>query len=605
MSRSFSKDKVSISLPSLRADAFSVSLAENIGEVRKNGFTFAPEAGSVRLRQFVNKNISNEELFQAIETAYRQGWNLIKLYFMIGLPSETDADIRETVDLIRQVGRIGKRFKGPRKVNASIGTFVPKAFTPFQWDRFEDLKVTTQRLNYLKSAVRFPFARLKWHDPTECFVEGVLSRGDRKVGRALVRAYQLGCRFDGWNETFNYQLWMRAFEESGVDPHFYNRDFSLNEILPWDFIDIGVSKRFLLTERERSYRKIQTYDCKWGDCRGCGIPGNYEDIKLAGIPVEEEKRVDVNLPQPDALVSRSPEVAPSASASSHNGQTPQPLVKITLPASVPPSVPEEGDGPARVAALAPVEEKMPSRSYLIHYCKEGPARLLSHLNVMKLLERALIRCEVRLRFTEGFNPRPKFTASPAIPLGMSSRSEYLQFEAFGDLPTSLPAQLNECLIEELEIKKVEVVEPGSGKKMTKPLQATYRAWLPGEIPTTAQSEVTDLQGRVYDLINHLADHDRGNAFYCSSAEHARISDLVVTRENPLELSFTLSINPDTGSLMRAKDFLGQVLGCSQPLVSQFRITKESLSFHRSVGTRKPLSPSVSERELLNSGPFPH
>ncbi|MFN8008341.1 MAG: TIGR03960 family B12-binding radical SAM protein [Terriglobia bacterium] len=284
MARQFSKDKVSISLPSLRADMFSVSLAENVGEVRKNGFTFAPEAGSVRMRKFINKNISNEELFQAIETAYRQGWTLIKLYFMIGLPTETDADIRELVDLIRQVGKIGKQFKGQKNVNASIGIFVPKSFTPFQWDGYESLSVITERLNYLKSAVRFPFARLKWHDPKEGFIEGVLSRGDRQVGRALLKAYTLGCHFDGWDEMFRFDLWMKAFEEAQIDPHFYNRTIGLQEVLPWDFIDIGVSKKFLLKERERSYRELQTYDCKWGDCRGCGIPGNYADIKLAEDP---------------------------------------------------------------------------------------------------------------------------------------------------------------------------------------------------------------------------------------------------------------------------------------------------------------------------------
>lgn len=582
MARSFSRDKVSISLPSLRADAFSVSLAENVGEVRKNGFTFAPEAGSVRLRQFVNKNISNEELFQAIETAYRQGWNLIKLYFMIGLPSETDADIRETVDLIRQIGGIGKRFKGPRKVNASIGTFVPKTFTPFQWDRFEDLKVTNQRLDYLKSAVRFPFARLKWHDPAECFIEGVLSRGDRKVGKALLQAYRLGCRFDGWDETFNFQLWMKAFEESGVDPHFYNRDIPLNEVLPWDFIDIGVSKRFLLTERERSYRKIQTYDCKWGDCRGCGIPGNYQDIKLAGIPVEEEKPVDVHRPRADGVDSpganpSGPPPVPSQDAPRAQG----PLIRITLPPAVKPPKTAGEDPPPAVAGPAPSRERLSPRSYLVHYRKEGPARLLSHLNVLKLLERALIRCGLRLKFTEGFNPRPKFTASPAIPLGMSSRSEYLRFEAFGELPESLAARLNDCLIEGLQVYTVKEVEAGKKTKMTQPLQVGYRAWLSGGAASVDPGEVADLAGRVHDLINHLADRDRGNAFYCNSREHERIADLRVIDEEPLALSFTLSLDPETGSMMRAKDFLAEVLGCSAPLVSRFRISKESLSFEPS------------------------
>ena len=592
MSRTLSRDKVSISLPSLRADAFSVSLAENVGEVRKNGFTFAPEAGSIRLRQFVNKNISNEELFQAIETAYRQGWNLIKLYFMIGLPSETEADIRETVDLIRQIGGIGKRFKGPRKVNASIGTFVPKAFTPFQWDRFEDLKVTTQRLDYLKAKVRFPFARLKWHDPAECFIEGVLSRGDRRVGKALIQAYRLGCRFDGWDETFNYQLWMKAFEQSGVDPYFYNRDFALNEVLPWDFIDIGVSKRFLLTERERSYRKIQTYDCKWGDCRGCGIPGNYEDIKLAGIPAEEEQPVDVHWPRSDGTGRPGGNPASSNPISDQDVQAQGPLVQISLPADSKAPENRETDQPSTVAALAPSAEKLPSRSYLVHYRKEGPARLLSHLNVLKLLERALIRSDVRLKFTEGFNPRPKFTASPAIPLGMSSRSEYLRFEAFGELSESLAAQLNDCLVEGLEVQTVEAVEEGKKIRMTQPLQVSYRAWLPDEATSLAPAEVAELTGRVYDLISHLADHDRGNAFYCNAPEHERIADLRVICEEPLELSFTLSLNPETGSMMRAKSLLGEVLGCPETLLSRFRFSKESLSFESSAGTAKLASPAA-------------
>ena len=211
---------------------------------------------------------------------------------------------------------------------------------------------------------------------------------------------------------------MRAFEESGVDPHFYNRDFALNEILPWDFIDIGVSKRFLLTERERSYRKIQTYDCKWGDCRGCGIPGNYEDIKLASISRGRGEASGCPL-APRRMRPTAPALTPQPLNSPPIGMplAQGPLVQITLPPAVESPDSGEEDKPSGVAALAPSRENMPSRSYLIHYRKEGPARLLSHLNVLKLLERALIRCDVRLKFTEGFNPRPKFTASPAIPLG--------------------------------------------------------------------------------------------------------------------------------------------------------------------------------------------
>lgn len=584
MARAFSKDKVSISLPSLRADMFSVSLAENVGEVKKNGFTFAPEAGSVRMRKFINKNISNEELFQAIETAYRQGWNLVKLYFMIGLPTETDADIRELVDLIREVGKIGKKFKGQHKnVNASIGTFVPKSFTPFQWDRFEDLKVTMARLNYLKSAVRFPFARLKWHDPRECFIEGVLSRGDRRVGRALLKAYELGCRFDGWDEMFNFDLWMQAFAESGVDPHFYNRDIPLNEVLPWEFIDIGVSKKFLLKERERSYEQVQTYDCKWGDCRGCGIPGNYADIKLAEVPgqVVAESLVQltgVTLTLNDARSRVSADAPPAESAAdvSLSGVRPNSSsAETTAPAR------HSGEAVLPDAHLAndlPSEAAPQARPYILHYAKEGPARFLSHLNVMQLLERALVRCGFRLRFTEGFNPHPKFATSPAIPLGMSSRSEYLQFEVHGDLPENAVERMNECLIEGLAVRSIVPFESKGKWAITQPLQITYRARLEAAQMNGDEQLESELQGRVNDLINHLADHYKGNDFYCSSEDHERIVDLWVESDSPLQIGFTVSVNPDSGALLKPKDFFEQVLSCPPELAKKFSVVKESVKY---------------------------
>lgn len=615
MARAFSKDKVSISLPSLRADMFSVSLAENVGEVKKNGFTFAPEAGSIRMRKFINKNISNEELFQAIETAYRQGWNLVKLYFMIGLPTETDADIRELVDLIREVGRIGKKVKGGQKnVNASIGTFVPKSFTPFQWDRFEDLKVTTERLNYLKSAVRFPFARLKWHDPKECFIEGVLSRGDRNVGRAILKAFELGCRFDGWDEMFNFNLWMRAFEESGIDPYFYNRDIPLDQVLPWEFVDIGVSKKFLLKERQRSYEAVQTYDCKWGDCRGCGIPGNYADIKLAEVPEQVVAQSLVQLTGPvlsvgsgaqleaaaatEASVPEAPLIPPGSTTIDENAgaalrmamggldrgpeiaadngshspvpfSSEVPLAAETEEAAASSEHPRQG---------RPLEMTSEVRSYVLHYWKEGPARLLSHLNVMQLMERAMIRSGFPLRFTEGYNPRPKFSTSPAIALGMSSRSEYIQFDLRGELPGEAVERMNACLIEGLVVQSIDPFDSKSKWKVTQPLQATYRASIDKTSPDAGQ--LADLFGRINDLINHLADHYKGNDFWCSSKDHDRIVDLWIEDDNPVRFGFTVSVNPETGAMPKPRDFLEQVLACPPELAAKCSILKEAVSFQR-------------------------
>src|SRR5262245_18048914 len=578
MARAFSKDRVSISLPSLQADMFSVSLAENVGEVRKNGFTFAPEAGSVRMRKFINKNISNEELFQAIETAYRQGWNLVKLYFMIGLPTETDADTRELVDLIREVGRIGKKVKGGQKnVNASIGTFVPKSFTPFQWDRFEDLKVTTERLNYLKSAVRFPFARLKWHDPKECFIEGVLSRGDRRVGGAILKAYQLGCRFDGWDEMFNFNLWMKAFEESGVDPHFYNRDIPLNEVLPWEFIDIGVSKKFLLKERERSYERVQTYDCKWGDCRGCGILGNYEDIRLAEVP---EAMKAENLVQLSLTPLRVGDSIRLAAVKQYEVPSDIEDREVTSESTEPPRVDVEAHVIRKTSAAtasADVRVQAQPQPFVMHYWKEGPARFLSHLNVMQLMERAMIRSEFPLRFTEGFNPHPKFSTSPAIPLGMSSHSEYIQFELLAEMPQNPVARMNACLIEGLAVQSITPFETKRQPAITQPLRATYKAWIEGEEVNGEAEVLGELMGRVNDLINHLSDHYKGNDFYCSSKDHERIVDLWVESDQPPRLGFTVSVNQN-GALLKPKDFFEQVLQCPPDLAKKFLIVKEAVSF---------------------------
>jgi len=557
MARALSKDKVSISLPSLRADAFSVSLAENVGEVKKNGFTFAPEAGSIRLRKFINKNISNEDLYQAAETAYRQGWNLIKLYFMIGLPTETNADIEELVDLIRQVGKIGRRIKGGKNVNASIGTFVPKAFTPFQWDRLEDLRTINSRLDYLKGAVRFPGSRLKWHNPQEAFIEGVLSRGDRRIGEVLLRAYQLGCRFDGWSEMFKWDLWMKAFQETGIDPYFYNREIGLQEVLPWDFIDIGVSKRFLLKERERSFKQLQTYDCKWGECRGCGIPGNYADIRLASSPEPGHAETLVQLPT-EELIGHPDGCAAADHASVRENQDFMP--------------PRQEPETSEVQACQ-------FRAYVFHYWKEGPARFLSHLNVMKLMEQALLRSGIGLRFTQGFNPHPRFITSPAIPLGMASRSEYIQFEATGELPESLLSQVNGCLVEGLVVREIQPLSGGTRPtSIGRPLQASYRAVLDSSLDIKPSTDVTELVGRVNDLVDHLADHRKGNDFWCSSKEHSLISDVTLIGDEPLEITFSLSVNPDTGVLFKPREFLEQTLSCPPDLARRFLVSKTDVRF---------------------------
>lgn len=270
------KDKaVNLSLPSLRIDAFSLDLMQKIQEVRKSSLTFAPEAGSQRLRDVINKNLSEEDILKGCELAFSGGWNRVKLYFMIGLPTETEEDLLGIARLSEKI--VDKYYELPkekrsRSVNvvASSSCFVPKPFTPFQWDAQNTYQEFGEKAKLVKSAITRKQLKYQYHETKLSSLEGVLARGDRKVGRAIHRAWQLGCTFDGWSDMFDYDKWVQAFDETGVDMTFYaNRKRSFDEILPWDHISVGVSKHFLMNERIKAEQEITTPNCRQ-DCSNCG-----------------------------------------------------------------------------------------------------------------------------------------------------------------------------------------------------------------------------------------------------------------------------------------------------------------------------------------------
>jgi len=269
----YADKRVSISLPSLRVDSFSLKLAREVQQVRKTGLTFAPEAATSRLRQIINKNISDEDLLETIEGAFSLGWRTIKLYFMIGLPTEEEEDLQGISDLVREAARIGKRIhKGAARVNVTVSSFVPKAHTPFQWEAQISKEMIEEKHKYLRSHLRERNVKLNLTDSDTSILEGVFARGDRRVGKVLYRAWQLGARFDSWREHFDPDLWERAFRDTGIDPNFYTcRERGEDEILPWDMISTGVDKRYLLMERRRAKEGIMTPDCRFERCAGCGI----------------------------------------------------------------------------------------------------------------------------------------------------------------------------------------------------------------------------------------------------------------------------------------------------------------------------------------------
>lgn len=271
----FEPRHVDISLPSLRVSDQIGPLSRNLKAVRKSGLTIAPEAATERLRRVINKDISEEVLYQGVRAAFARGWRHMKLYFMIGLPTETDQDVAGIVDMCERVSAVRKEVaNSPGRVNVSIAPFVPKAHTPFQWEPMAPLQTMRDRQALLKDRVSNKRVRFKFHTPERSYLEALLARGDRRLGRAIRRAHELGEQFDAWDEYFSFSTWMQALEDAGLDAGFYVcRERSEDELLPWDHIDAGVTKKFLLAERHRAFEGRMTPDCRRDKCHGCGACG--------------------------------------------------------------------------------------------------------------------------------------------------------------------------------------------------------------------------------------------------------------------------------------------------------------------------------------------
>ena len=266
--------KINLSLPSLRADNFSRDLMLRVQKVRKSGLTFAPEAGSQRLRDAINKNVTEREILETCATAFSGGWNSVKLYFMLGLPTETDEDVAAIAELVNKIVYCWRQNATNKKrrlsINLATAFFVPKPFTPFQWERQTSPEEYLRRVHLLQSCLTARGVDYRYHESDLSRLEAVLARGDRRLSKVLLRAHELGCKLDGWDEYFRYDLWMQAFSDCGVDPEFYTtRGFGEDEILPWQTIDIGVSKEFFLRERALAYQSVTTPDCRT-KCAGCG-----------------------------------------------------------------------------------------------------------------------------------------------------------------------------------------------------------------------------------------------------------------------------------------------------------------------------------------------
>ncbi len=272
----YEKDNINVALPSLRMDSLSDELINRIQSVRKSSITFAPEAGTQRMRDIINKNISEEEITGKLKELFDLGWSSVKLYFMIGLPGEEKDDVLGIKELAYKIKdlffkRPKEEIRGNFKLTTSVSCFVPKAFTPFQWEAQNDIEEFYDKINLLKNNIKDKKITYNYHEPERSYLEGVFARGDRKLSKVLETAWKKGCKFDGWDDKFKFNEWLEAFSDTNIDPDFYTvrkRDF--DEILPWDFIDSGVKKEFLIKEKMKSKNEDVTSDCKIL-CHNCGV----------------------------------------------------------------------------------------------------------------------------------------------------------------------------------------------------------------------------------------------------------------------------------------------------------------------------------------------
>jgi radical SAM family uncharacterized protein/radical SAM-linked protein len=442
-------EQVSLSLPSLRVGSVEDALMQSMAGIRRTGATLAPEAGSQRLRDVINKGIGEEELITHVRALHRHGWRQVKLYFMIGLPTETDEDLSAITDLCRKARDAAG--PGSMQITASISPFVPKPHTPFQREAQISLAETRRRIGLLLEEVKKEKrVTLRWHVPEMSLLEGIFSRGDRRLAGVLERAYRKGAVFADWVDGFSLDPWLEAMAECGLDPEDYLRARAGEEVLPWDHLDSGIREDFFLRERERALRGELTPDCRYFACNGCGVCGAKSQADGG-----ERLRVILNRKRRDQDGHLVPQ-----SARAGEGRPAGPENPLQNPEA---ARPKEGRFRPRPAPPELAEHlRVKAAQMRFWYSRLGPAAYLSQLEMQRVFDRALRRAGLPLSFSQGFHPLPLLSFGRALPVGVASLCEWFSIylragrepeQAALDLNGTLPAGIRIVSAENLPLAK--------------------------------------------------------------------------------------------------------------------------------------------------------
>ena len=472
LNANLSQDLVSISLPSLRINAFDVELADEISKVKKTGFTFAPEAGSERLRRVISKVVDQDQIFQIVDEVCSKGWKTLKFYFMMGLPTEEYSDLDGIVEMVSEAYRIGRKHHGKKiTINVSLSPFIPKPHTPFQWEPQLNQDELKKRYAYVADKLRrMKGVSLKRHHTSGAQIEAVLARGDRRIGNTILRAYELGCKFDGWNEWFRIDLWQQAMEETGIDAEFYaNRLRDENEILPWDHVEVNLGKKFLWKERKLAYKEKDVFDCSTHACVGCVAcePENGVDHQMVRDVRKSKKggsKISIKLVEPEFMES----------GQSWLDDNPR---KYLIPEEVAAQEMQSGEedeefrkehdpGVDQNLHINPLNARdaIPVQRLRFQFSKTGRHRFLSHLDMMRGFQNIFTRINIPLAMTKGFNPKPIMQFTPSLGLGVESECEYMDISTFQRVHDfdSILKSLDEIVpegINFLDVKEVPLKSP--------------------------------------------------------------------------------------------------------------------------------------------------
>jgi len=543
-------ERISMSLPSLRTETMSDSLAERIGRVRRTGFTLAPEAATERMRAVINKGNREEDLLRAVESIFKNGWSLLKLYFMIGLPEERDEDVAAIAHLARKALQAARRAlprgQGSAQINLAASTFVPKPFTPFQWEPMISADETRRRQQIIHAELggKHGAIHFKPHDSRQSWVEGALALGDRRVGTAVLSAFRAGQRLDGWTEWFDEKRWLEAFaaceREHGVGMEFFaRRPRRLDEVLPWDRIDCGVEKVYLQKQLCAARNLAEVEDCVLAPCTVCGAC-DYEVVK---------NRIH--------------------------------LARDYTPAPAPPPRPP------------PPAERTHVR---VRYAKLGRLVALSHLETMHAVLRAIRRAGLPVAFSQGYHPKPRVSFGPALPVGLESHCEYMDLELMGlHDAEAVVARLGPQLPEGMPIHEARAIDPRS-PSISEALRAVhYLAEFPEDWTAARLTERTEafLAAERATVRRQAPPKEsgrrRGEKIAPGKQREINLKEIVTHLAVEADGRVAFSLKADPSGSAKPAEVLAAIFGEGAP-PRGVRVLKEGVSFARAPAAREPGSP---------------